>query len=136
MLDDQNEGAAAQADYADLFEADGVTATVNPAPPLAPANVNTGFGALDATLEPAQPAAPTVNTRADKGEDADVDLDARVAELLPDKSTSDWNAVTAFMAHVVPWPASPQDAGYINLVNGYVTRKVPDRPEGPPPSTL
>ncbi len=127
MLDDQNEGAAAQADYADLFEADGVTATVNPAPPLAPANVNTGFGALDATLEPAQPAAPTVNTRADKGEDADVDLDARVAELLPDKSTSDWNAVTAFMAHVVPWPASPQDAGYINLHYSSTDRKDPTK---------
>lgn len=28
---------------------------------------------------------------------------------------ADWNAVTAFMAAVVPWPVSPQDTGYVNL---------------------
>jgi hypothetical protein len=28
---------------------------------------------------------------------------------------TDWNAVSAFMAAVVAWPASPQDAGFVNL---------------------
>lgn len=28
---------------------------------------------------------------------------------------TDWNAVSAFMANVVAWPASPQDAGHVNL---------------------
>ncbi len=71
-----------------------ITATVNPAPAADAAAVETGFGDLDGTLGPAEPTAPTFNMAADTGEDADVDLDARVAEPLPDKSTSDWNAVT------------------------------------------
>ena len=28
---------------------------------------------------------------------------------------TDWNAVSAFMANVVAWPVSPEDAGYVNL---------------------
>jgi hypothetical protein len=28
---------------------------------------------------------------------------------------TDWNAVSAFMANVVPWPGTPQDPGYVNL---------------------
>ena len=30
-------------------------------------------------------------------------------------SIIDWNAVSAFMAAVVPWPGLPKDAGYVNL---------------------
>ena len=69
-----------------------ITATVNPAPAADAAALETGFGDLDGTLGPAEPTAPTFNMGADTGEDADVDVDARVAELLPDKSTPDWNA--------------------------------------------
>jgi P4 family phage/plasmid primase-like protien len=28
---------------------------------------------------------------------------------------TDWNAVSAFLAHVVPWPGTPQDPGWVNL---------------------
>ena len=123
----QNEGAAAQADYANLFEADRVTATVNPA--SASATVDTGPGDVDATLTPAQPAARTVNTLADTGEPegAAADLNARVAALLPDKPTTDWNAISAFMASVVPWPVSPQDPGYVNLHYSYPDRTDPTK---------
>src|SRR5712672_424352 len=95
-----------------------VTATVNPAPTPAPAAtgpVDTGFGDLGGTPAPAQQATPTVNTMADTGEDPDVDLDARVAGLLANKSAINWNAVSAFMANVVAWPGSPSDPGYVNL---------------------
>src|SRR6478736_5138242 len=40
---------------------------------------------------------------------------------------TDWNAVQAFMAHVVPWPTSPQDAGYVNLHYSSVDRKDPTK---------
>ena len=104
-----------------------ITATVNPAPASARATVDTGFGEPDGIPEPVQPGTPTLKTEADTGEpeDADADLDARVAALLPNKPTTDWNAVAAFMGAVVPWPGSPKDPGWINLVNGYVSRKVP-----------
>jgi len=36
---------------------------------------------------------------------------------------TDWNASQAFMAHVVPWPTSPQDVGYVNLHFSSVDRK-------------
>jgi hypothetical protein len=32
---------------------------------------------------------------------------------------TDWNAVSAFMGAVVPWPASSQDAGWVVMPNGY-----------------
>ena len=117
MLDaDPNEAAAAPASVDTGFDTTPFTATVNPAPAPAPATVETGFGDLDGTPAPVQPAAPTVNTVADTGkpEDPDADLDARVAALLPNKSITDWNAVTAFMAEVVAWPG-PDDPGYVNL---------------------
>lgn len=41
---------------------------------------------------------------------------------------TDWNAVTAFTAHVVPWPASPQDVGYVNLHFSTIDRKNPTGP--------
>ena len=99
------------------FDSAPVTVTVNPAPAPKPAAVETGFGDLDGTPAAAQQAAPTVNTAADTGEpeDPDPDLDARVAGLLANKSATNWNAVSAFMGAVVPWPASPQDDGWVNL---------------------
>jgi hypothetical protein len=108
------------------FDTTPFTATVNPVQASASATTDTGFADLDETLAPDQPAAAP-NTAADTGEpeDADAALNARVAALLPDKPTTDWNAVTAFMGAVVPWPASASDPGWINLVNGYVSRKVP-----------
>src|SRR5229473_1624467 len=45
-------------------------------------------------------------------------------------SMTDWNAVSAFMASVVPWPGTQQDPGYINLQNSYVDRKSPDGKRG------
>ena len=116
MLDPHpNEAAAAPASVDTGFDTTPVTATVNPAP--APAAVETGFGELDGTPAGVQQAAPTVNTGADTGEPegADADLDARVAALLPAKSITDWNAVSAFIGAVVPWPASSSDAGWVNL---------------------
>jgi P4 family phage/plasmid primase-like protien len=90
------------------------TATVTPAPAPAPVAVETGFGDLDGTPSPVQHPAPTVNTEADTGEDPDVDLDALVAGLLPNKSTTNWNEVQAFIGTVVPWPGE-QDPGFVNL---------------------
>lgn len=40
---------------------------------------------------------------------------------------TDWNKVQAFMAHVVPWPTSPQDVGYVNLHYSSVDRKDPNK---------
>jgi Domain of unknown function (DUF927) len=40
---------------------------------------------------------------------------------------ADWNAIQAFMAHVVPWPASAQDAGYVNLHFSSIDRKDPTK---------
>lgn len=40
---------------------------------------------------------------------------------------ADWNAIQAFMAHVVPWPATPQDPGYVNLHYSSVDRKDPTK---------
>ena len=109
------------------FDTTPITATVKPALAtprrrLRPASMNWAEA-----LASDQPATPTLDTVADMGKpkDANADLDARVAALLPDKPTTDWNAVTAFMGAVVPWPASASDPGWINLVNGYVSRKVP-----------
>lgn len=39
---------------------------------------------------------------------------------------TDWNAVSAFMATVVPWPGSPNEPGYVNLQTSYVDRKTAD----------
>jgi hypothetical protein len=110
-----------------MSEAANVTATVT-----ANESIYTGFadaaaaaaasdmetlGNLNETVAPLQPAAPIVDAVADMGEpkDAVPDLDPRVAALLRDKPPTDWHAVFAFMAHVVPWPASSQDPGFVNL---------------------
>ena len=103
------------------FDTTPFTATVNSAPPSASATIDTGFADLDGTLAPDQPAAAP-STAADTSKSAD--LDARVAALLRDKLT-DWSAVSAFMGAVVPWPVTVNDPGWINLVNGYVSLKVP-----------
>jgi Protein of unknown function (DUF3987) len=86
------------------------TATVNPAPAAASATVDTGFADLDGTLAPDRPAAAATTA-----EPEGADLDGRVAALLSTKSITDWNAIQAFMAAVVPWPGTPQDPGYVNL---------------------
>src|SRR5882757_6829613 len=128
MLDaDPNEAAAAPASVDTGFDTTSVTATVNPSPVPGPATGNTGFGDLDGTLAPIQQAAPTVNTVADteEREKPDADLDARVVALLPKKSTTNWNAVSAFMGSVVPWPGSPQGPGWIAVPNGYVAKQFP-----------
>jgi hypothetical protein len=91
-----------------------VTAAVNPAPAADAAAVETGFGDLDGTVAPVQPAAPTVSMAADTGEDADVGLDGRVADLLANMPATNWNAVSAFMANVVAWPG-PNDSGHVGL---------------------
>ena len=70
----------------------GVTATVSPVPE--PVTMGSGFS----------------------------DLDALVAALLPNRSATDWNTVSAFMGAVVPWPASPQDAGWVVMPNGYLDK--------------
>jgi predicted P-loop ATPase len=114
---DPNEAAAAPASFDTGFDTTPVTVTVIPAPAPKSAPVETGFGEMDGTAMPVQQAAPTEKTVAATGkpEDPDPDLDARVAGLLANKSVTDWNAVSAFMANVVAWPASPQDAGFVNL---------------------
>ncbi|WP_334485655.1 primase-helicase family protein [Bradyrhizobium algeriense] len=68
-------------------------------------------------MGPVQQTQPTLDTVTDTGkpEDPDAGLDARIATLLLKKPTTDRNAVQAFMAAVVPWPASPNDAGWVNL---------------------
>jgi AAA domain len=117
MLDaDANEAAVAPASVDTGFDATPVTA----APAPAPATVETGFGDLGGTPAP-------VNTVVDTGEpeDPDVDLDARVVALLPNKSITDWNAVSVFMAAVVPWPGSQEDLGWVVLPNGYADTKFP-----------
>jgi hypothetical protein len=112
-----SKGAAATASVDTGFDTTPVAATVSPALAPTPETVDTGFDDLGVTTAPVQQGTPTVNTVADTGKpkDPDTDLDARVAALLPNNSITDWNAVSAFMANVVPWPGSPQDAGYINL---------------------
>jgi hypothetical protein len=96
----------------------GVDTTVNPAPARAPAAVETAFVDLDGTPSPVQPPALTVDTEADTGEDPDF-LDALAVGLLPNKSTTNWNAVTAFMGAVMPWPGE-QDPGFVNLHHNVV----------------
>jgi P4 family phage/plasmid primase-like protien len=86
------------------FDTTPVTATVSPAP--APSTVETGFGDLSEAPAPAQQSTPTVNTAANTGEAEDADAD---------KSVTDWNAVSAFMANVVAWPGSPTDPGHVGL---------------------
>ena len=121
MLDaDPNEAGTAPASVDTGLDSMPVTATVNPAPRPAPATVGTGFGDLGETPAPVQQAAPTVEP-----ENADADLDARVAALLPNKSTTDWNAVSAFLAAVVPWPRSERDPGYVNLHYSFPDRADP-----------
>lgn len=95
------------------FDTTPVTAAVNPPPDPKPATVETGFGDRG-TSAPVQPAAPTVKANAGEPEDADAELDARVAALRPNKSITDWNAVSAFMTNVVAWPGQ-SDPGYVNL---------------------
>lgn len=41
---------------------------------------------------------------------------------------TDWNAISAFMANVVPWPGSPTDPGYVNLHFSTIDRKNPTGP--------
>jgi hypothetical protein len=127
MLDDDpNEAADAPASVVTGFDTAPVIGTVNPAP--APATVETGFGDPGGTPAPVQQAAPKVKTVADAGkpeDDPDADLDARVAALVPNKSITDWNAVSAFMDAVVPWPGTPQEPGWITLPNGYANTKIP-----------
>jgi hypothetical protein len=114
MLDaDPNEAAAAPAS-ADIGFDTTPAATVNQAPDPTPAAVETGFGELDGTPAAIQPATRTAKASTGEPEDADVELDARVAALLPNKSITDWNAVSAFMANVVAWPGG-RDPGYVNL---------------------
>jgi hypothetical protein len=124
---DPNEAAVAPASIDTGFDATSVTATVNPLQAPAPATVETGFADLDGTPAPVQQAAPAVNTMADTGgrQNPDADLDARVAALLPNKSITNWNAVSAFMGAVVPWPGLPQDPGWIAVPNGYVAKQLP-----------
>src|SRR5258708_12245007 len=124
---DPIEAAAAPASVDTGFDTAPVTATVNQAPAPAPGTVETGFGGLGKTPEPFQQTTPTVNTAAHTGEpeDPDVDLDARVAALLPNKSTTDWNAVSAFMGAVVPWPWVPEHGGWVVMPKGDVSRKHP-----------
>jgi hypothetical protein len=86
------------------FDTTPVTVTVSPAP--APAIVETGFGDQSGAPAPAQQATPTVNTAADTGEPKDPDAD---------KSMTDWNAVSAFMANVVAWPEFPSGPGHVGL---------------------
>ena len=83
-------------------------------PPSSPEKRDRLRAAAPAPVNAASPT-PTVNTVADTGEDPDGDLDARVAGLLGNKSATDWSAVSAFMAAVVPWPESDADPGSINL---------------------
>ena len=92
---DQNETAPASRDTS--FDGTPVTATVSPT--LAPAIANSGFG------DPGNPA-PTVTMVAHPGEPEDANAD---------KSMTNWNAVSAFMANVVPWPGSPTDPGHVGL---------------------
>jgi hypothetical protein len=124
MLDPDPDEAAASASIDAGFDTTPFTATVNPAPAPAPPIVETGFDDLDGTSAPVQPARSRVNTVADTGEpeDAGAVLDARVAALLRDKPATNWHAVSAFMAHVVPWPASSNDAGWVNLHWPFQTR--------------
>jgi AAA domain len=111
------------------FDTTPVTATVSPALAPAPATVETGFGDLGGTPAPVQPNAPKIETVADRRKpcEPDADLDACVADLLPNRSITDWNAASAFMGAVVPWPASQQDAGWIVMPNGYVGKNAGGR---------
>lgn len=43
---------------------------------------------------------------------------------------TDWNAISAFMASVVPWPASQQDPGFVNL--HYTSEDRNQNPASPP----
>jgi len=125
MLDNNpNEAATGPASVDTGSDTTPVTATVNPAPALATAE--TGFGDLDGTPAPIRQAATTANTVADTGERAnpDADLDARVAALLPNKSITNWNDVSAFMGAVVPWPGST-NAGYVNMHFSFPSRDDP-----------
>ena len=110
-----------------MTDIDNVIVTASPA--LAPATGESGFVDLDGTAA-IQQTTQTVNTVADAGkrEDLDADLDALITALH--KSTTDWNAVSAFMGAVVPWTASPQDAGWVVMPNGYPDKK------SPPPGRL
>src|SRR4051812_1160826 len=40
---------------------------------------------------------------------------------------SDWNAIQAFMVHVVPWPQTQSDPGYVNLHYSSLDRKDPTK---------
>jgi hypothetical protein len=134
MLDlNPDEGAAVTAFVDTGFDTTPVSVTVNRVLASPPAPVEAGFGELDGTPSPIQ-AAPTINAEADTGtpEDPEDDLDARVAAPPPNKPITDWNAVQAFMAAVVPWPASPNDAGWVNLHYSFIGRdgKYVDKPLG------
>ena len=69
------------------------------------------------------PAASTVNATAGDPNDR---VNARVAGLLANNSTTDWNAVSAFMANVVAWPG-PDEPGYVNLHYSMPDLKIPGR---------
>ena len=93
-----------------------VTATVNSSEASASTTMDTGFADLDGTLAPDQPtAAPYMAADTGEPEEADADLNARVAFLLRDKAVTDWNAVQKFLTNVVPWPTSFNDAGWVNI---------------------
>ena len=103
--------------------------TSNPGPAAEAAAVETGFGDPDEAPPPVQQTTPTVDRVIAPGgpEHADTDLDVYVGALLAGKTKNDWNAIQAFMAHVVPWPASQQDLGYVNLHYSSVDRKDPSK---------
>jgi len=77
-------------------------------------------------LHPSSKATPTVNGPADACEpdDPDVDLDARVAAILPNSSTL-MDCRISLHGAVVPWPASGNDAAGSPLANGFVSKKFP-----------
>jgi hypothetical protein len=99
------------------FEDTPVTATVSSAPEAAAsATADAGSGDLGA---PVQPSAPTANTVAGTSNDPDADLDARAGGLLANKSATDFATIERFLRAVLPWPASEQDDGYVNLHYNY-----------------
>ena len=107
------------------FGATPVTVSVNPASARDP-----GFADLNGSAALIPTAAPMVNAGANtsKPEDPDLSKDARVAALLPMELTIDRNAVRAFMANVVAWPApETPGTGYINLHYSMLDQKDPTK---------
>jgi hypothetical protein len=84
-----------------------VTATVSLPTAHPRATVEIGFVNLGG------PTAPVQQVTAD--DEPDVNLDAGVNSLLANGPATNWNAVSAFMANVVPWPGSDTDPGHVGL---------------------